>query len=216
MSFSHTDADSGKSVSIIQAQTENVFGIAQCHIFAFPERFMTEMGPRWLCALYRFYIKHLKGVCYVAIDSIGKVVGFAVGGEPDIREQFLRAAMLRYPHIIFWKFLTRPIVRTVLLGELFKKLHLKRQDNSSENADTDKTLPKCSNLLSICVLPDYKGTGISNQLIETFQKACAARGYRRLTLSVLSENSRAIAFYKKHGWFETGVAGASTKFALDL
>ena len=190
--------------------------MAYCHTFAFPERFMTEMGHRWLYALYRFYIKHPGGVCYVAVDSAEKVVGFAVGGEPVIRQKFLRSAMLRYPHIIFWKFFTRHIVRSVLLDELFKKLHLRRKASSSENIDTDKTLPKSGNLLSICVLPDYKGTGIASRLIETFQKACAAAGYGCLTLSVLSENSRAVAFYKKHRWYETGVTGASTKFALDL
>jgi ribosomal protein S18 acetylase RimI-like enzyme len=216
MSSSHTDADSGKSVSIKQAQAPNVSGMAQCHISAFPGRFMTEMGPRWLCTLYRFYINHPGGVCYVAADSTDKVAGFAVGGEPDIRERFLHTVLLRYPHIIFWKFLTKPLVRAVLLEELFKKLHLKRKEISSENIDSHKTLPKCGNLLSICVLPDYKGTGVANQLIETFQKACAAEGYRHLTLSVLSENLRAIAFYKKHGWYATGVTGASTKFALDL
>ncbi len=216
MSFSRADADSGKSVSIKQAQAPNVSGMAQCHTVAFPGRFMTEMGPRWLCALYRFYIKHPEGVCYVAVDSLDNVVGFAVGGEPGIRQQFLRSSMLRYPHIIFWKFLTRHIVRPVLLGELLKKLHIKRKESSSENIDSHKALSKCGNLLSICVLPDCESTGIANQLIETFQKACAAKGYTRLTLSVLSENSRAVAFYKKHGWCQTGVTGASTKFALDL
>ena len=216
MSFSHADADSGKSVSIKQAQIPNVSGMAHCHIFAFPGRFMTEMGPRWLSALYRFFIKHPGGVCYVAVDSAGQEVGFAVGGEPDIRQQFLRSAMLRYPHIILWKFLTSSLVRAVLLEELFKKLHLKREEISSEHIGTHKTTTKCGNLLSICVLPDYKGAGIASRLIETFQKACAVKGYRRLTLSVLSDNSRAIAFYKKHRWYETGTTGASTKFALDL
>ena len=216
MSSSHADAESGKSVSIIQAQIENVFGMAQCHTFAFPGRFMTEMGPRWLRALYRFYIKHPDSVCYVAVDSSDKVVGFAVGGEPNIREKFFHAAMLCYPHLIFWRFLTRSLVRVVLLEELFKKLHLKRKESSSGNVSVNKISPKSGNLLSICVLPDYKGTDIANQLIEAFQKACTAKGYRRLTLSVLSENSRAIAFYKKHGWYETGVTGTSTKFALDL
>jgi ribosomal protein S18 acetylase RimI-like enzyme len=216
MSFLHANVDSGKSVSIRQAQIQNVSGMAQCHTVAFPGRFMTEMGPRWLCALYRFYINHPGGVCYVAVESENEVVGFAVGGESDIREKFLRAAMLRYPHIIFWKFLTRPLVRAVLLDELTKKLRLKREESSSGNIVTHETLPKCGNLLSICVLPDYKGTGIASQLIETFKEVCAAKGYRHLTLSVLSDNSRAVAFYKKHLWYETGITGASTKFALDL
>ena len=216
MSPSHADIEAGRSISIKQAQTENIPGMAKCHIVAFPGRFMTEMGTRWLCALYRFFIKHPGGICYVAVDSAGKIVGFAVGGESEIREQFLRAAVLRYPHIIFWKFLTRPLVRNVLLEELSRKLHLKRNPTPSENVSTRKALAKCGNLLSICVLPGYKGAGVAGQLIEVFQKTCAAKGYKRLTLSVVSENSRAVAFYKKHRWYEAGTAGASTKFALDI
>jgi len=104
----------------------------------------------------------------------------------------------------------------VLLEELSKKLHLKRKPIPSEGISTDKTLPKCGNLLSICILPDFKGAGVADQLIETFQNACAAKGYKRLTLSVVSENSRAVAFYKKHRWYETGATGESTKFALDI
>ncbi len=216
MSPVHIDSTADKTISIIKARPEHVAGMADCHLVAFDGRFMTEMGFGWLCALYRFFIKHPGGICYVAVDALGKVVGFAVGGEPDIRDQFLRFAMLRYPHIIFWKFVTKALVRSVLVRELVKKLHLKRTAVSAGNDREQGTSDKCGNLLSICVLPDWKGSGIADKLLDSFQKACAAKGYKRLRLSVVSENSRAIAFYKKHLWYETGTSGESTKFAIDL
>ena len=216
MSPAHIVSMSDQKISIIHARPEHAPGMADCHVIAFGGRFMTKMGLGWLCALYRFFIKHPEGISYVAVDDMGKVVGFAVGGEPDIRDRFLQFAMLRYPHILFWKFMTEALVRAVLIEELSRKLHLKRSTVSSEDIGTAKNLDKCGNLLSICVLPDFKGTGIADQLIETFQNACAAQGYKHLKLSVVSENLRAIAFYKKHRWYETVTSGESTKFALDI
>jgi ribosomal protein S18 acetylase RimI-like enzyme len=177
---------------------------------------MTEMGYHWLCALYRFFIKHRGSICRIAIDANGKVVGLAVGGNPHIRDEFLSTALLRYPHLIFWKFLSKRLVRRVLLQELAGKLRRKRTAAHSGDTKAPSAGIRSGNLLSICVLPDYKGTGVAGKLIESFQLACAAEGYERLTLSVLSENSRAVAFYEKHGWRQSGKSGESTRFCLDL
>jgi len=177
---------------------------------------MTEMGCHWLCALYRFFIQHRGSICRIAVDVDGKIAGLAVGGDPNIRNEFLNSALFRYPHLIFWKFLSKRLVRQVLLKELAGKLRRKRAAAHSGDIKTPSAGIRSGNLLSICVLPDYKGTGVAGKLIESFQLACAAEGYERLTLSVLSENSRAVAFYKKHGWRQSGKSGESIRFFLDL
>lgn len=217
MAEARTDSSTCNAIHIIAARPTDLPDMAQCHIIAFPKRFMAEMGPRWLCALYRFFLKHPNGISCVAIDATGKVVGFAVGGEPNMRDLFLHRAVFRYPHIIIWKFLTNPLVRRVLLKELTRKSHSKcRPTTIPENTKTQGTTTRRGNLLSICVLPDYKGTGIDGKLIRFFQLACTAEGYNHLMLSVTTDNLRAIAFYKKHGWRETGKSGKSIKFALNL
>lgn len=198
-------------MKVVKAQEVHISGMAQCHIKSFPGRFMTEMGHHWLCALYRFFIRHKESICRVAVDTDGKVVGLAVGGNPHIRDEFLSTALFRYPHIIFWKFLSKRIVRRVLLQELIRKLKRKR---------VAATIPsnriRSGNLLSICIMPDYEGTGVAGKLIESFQIACKAEGYKRLTLSVDKENSRAVTFYKKHYWRQSGTSGESFRFVLDL
>ena len=205
-----------RAVKIKEARQVHVQGMAQCHAKSFPARFMTEMGCHWLCALYRFFIKHRGSICRVAVDADGKVVGLAVGGDSHIRDEFLNSALFRYPHLIFWKFLSKRIVRRVLFQELAGKLRRKRAAAHSGDTKAPSAGTRPGNLLSICVLPDYKGTGVAGKLIESFQLACAAEGYERLTLSVLSENSRAVAFYKKQGWRESGKSGESIRFVLDL
>jgi ribosomal protein S18 acetylase RimI-like enzyme len=204
------------TVKVAKAQEVHIPGMAQCHIKSFPGRFMTEMGYHWLCALYRFFISHNGSICHVAVDTDGTVIGLAVGGDPNIREEFLSSALFRYPHFIFWKFLSKRLVRQVLLQELARKLHRKRNANHSDNIIAPNNDVRSGNLLSICVPPDFEGTGVAGRLIESFQLACKAKGYRRLTLSVEKENSRAVAFYKKHGWHQSSISGESIRFVLDL
>jgi len=206
----------GDAVKFIKARQSHVPGMVQCHINAFPGRFMTEMGRHWLYALYLFFIKHGGGICLVAVDTGDTVVGLAVGGDPNIRNEFLSSAMFRYPHLIFWKFLCKRPVRRVLLKELTRKFRRRPAVDNSGDTKGQNVATRSGNLLSLCVLPDYKGTGIGGKLIESFKLACADEGYKRLTLSVAGENTRAMAFYKKHGWRRSGKSGGSIKFSLDL
>jgi ribosomal protein S18 acetylase RimI-like enzyme len=204
------------AVKLTKAQEVHIPGMAQCHIKSFPGRFMTEMGYHWLCALYRFFIKHHGGICRVAVDTDGKVIGLAVGGDPHIRDEFLSSALFRYLHLIFWKFFCKQLVRRVLLQELARKLQRKRTAVRPDNAKAPNAGIRSGNLLSICVLPDYEGVGVAGKLIESFQLACKAEGYQRLSLSVLKQNSHAVAFYNKHGWHQSGISRESVRFVLDL
>ena len=203
-------------VKVIQASEVHIPGMAYCHIKSFPGRFMTVMGHHWLCALHRFFIKHRGGICRVAVDTHGKVIGLAVGGNPHIREEFLSSALYRYPHLLLWKFLSKRLVRRVLLQELVRKLHRKNVTALSKNTKVPGVEVRSGNLLSICVLPDCEGTGVGGRLIESFQLACKTEGYNCLTLSVLKQNSHAVAFYKKHGWCQSNISRESIRFVLDL
>jgi len=216
MQKQNNDLAAYDTVKITEAREVHIPGMAQCHIKSFPGRFMTEMGYHWLCALYRFFIKHRGGICRVVVNTNCKVIGLAVGGDSHIREEFLSSALFRYPHLIFWKFLSKRLVRRVLLQEIARKLHLKHAAALTRNTKAPSTGIRSGNLLSICVLPDCEGTGVGGKLIESFQLACKAEGYERLTLSVLKQNSHAVTFYKKHGWRQSGISGESIRFYLDL
>ena len=216
MKKTNNDLAANDAVKVTEAQKVHIPGMAQCHIKSFPGRFMTEMGYYWLCALYLFFIKHRGSICRVAVEDDGKVVGLAVGGNSNIRDEFLRSALYRYPHLIFWKFISKRLVCRVLLQELARKLHRKRAPADSGDTKTQSAQIRSGNLLSICVPPDYKGAGVAGKLIESFQLACKAEGYQRLTLSVLKRNSRAVAFYKKQGWRQSGKFGESIRFFMDL
>ena len=55
-------------------------------------------------------------------------------------------------------------------------------------------------MLSICVLPDYRGHGVSENMLHLFETLLRKEGVENYTLSVQKQNDRAIAFYRKHGF----------------
>lgn len=60
--------------------------------------------------------------------------------------------------------------------------------------------------LGICVIPSRQGSGLAGDALELLAAhARAALGLRKIVLSVLSENARAVAFYRRHGFREVGV-----------
>jgi ribosomal protein S18 acetylase RimI-like enzyme len=205
------------SVEIADAGLSNVSDMANCHSLAFKGRFMTEMGHQWLCVLYRYFIKHPGGINVVAVDERSKMLGFAVGGEPGIRDELIRYAVVRYPNLILLKFLTNSLVRKVMLEVLVRKIFKRKPLIAfSKNSTKQVTTIRTGNLLSICVLPECRGTGVAGKLMDSFRKTCSAKGFKRLTLSVVTENARAIAFYNKLGWHEVGKSGESSKLVLEL
>ncbi|MHC4555695.1 MAG: GNAT family N-acetyltransferase [Planctomycetota bacterium] len=204
-------------IELKEANLQDVNGIVRCHLKAFPGQFMTEMGPHWLRGLYSYFIRHEGGISLVTIDGNGNVLGFAVGGDPNIRDGFLKRAILRYPHLLLYKSLTSRIVRSKLIAEVLRKLYLARSQSpvSSVSAEPEHAL-RVGSLLSIAVLPRCQGTDIAGMLMEYFRKVSIENGYDKLRLSAHLDNTRAIVFYKKHSWREVARSQTGIWFVLDL
>jgi ribosomal protein S18 acetylase RimI-like enzyme len=60
--------------------------------------------------------------------------------------------------------------------------------------------PDDGEISAIYLHHDYIGKGHGHALFAEVEAALAARGYGNFVLDVLSENTRAAAFYKKHGY----------------
>ena len=57
---------------------------------------------------------------------------------------------------------------------------------------------ECGDLLSICVLPKWQGSGIANELISDYQNSLRNIGRSVCYLTVATENARGIHFYEKN------------------
>lgn len=71
-------------------------------------------------------------------------------------------------------------------------------------------------LLGIAVAPEQRGSGLASRLTERFEDVLRQAGHLRVGLSVLPDNQRAIAFYKKTGWQVTYASEAGSWFEKDL
>ena len=66
-------------------------------------------------------------------------------------------------------------------------------------------LPGCPDLSDIAVHPDRQSRGIGSQLMERAERLIAARGRRRVGLSVALDNVRARSLYERRGYSDAGL-----------
>lgn len=66
-----------------------------------------------------------------------------------------------------------------------------------------KEFPEDCEIVSIYLLPTFIGKGMGFQLYRFAEAVMKQKGYSHCVLGVLSENSRAIGFYKKAGFEQT-------------
>ncbi len=72
-------------------------------------------------------------------------------------------------------------------------------------------------LRSVCCHPEYRGLGLSGDLLDSIFEVAKEMNLRKITLDTYSNMQRAIAFYHKHG-FETIYEepyGEQTKYMLE-
>ena len=91
-----------------------------------------------------------------------------------------------------------PVLLLEDAGELVAFCHM----TASRHADADAT--KVGEITSIHALPDRTGQGLGRQLLNHAFAEFRRRGYREVTLWVLTENASARAFYEKVGFWNDG------------
>lgn len=98
-------------------------------------------------------------------------------------------------------------------GAAWKKV-LSRLNKGVSSADSCATKVQDGEggLLSICVLPEYRGSGAAAPLINQFEEGPAERSIYTYYLSVYKTNDRAKAFYEKMGFQVFHEGGDSIKY----
>ncbi len=61
---------------------------------------------------------------------------------------------------------------------------------------------ECGHITQICVLPEYRRRGLAERLMREAADALAAKGLRKLTLTVTASNAGAIRLYEREGFRE--------------
>ena len=175
-----------------QAFEADVPTVAQIHLDAFAGFFLTELGYKFLCVMYRAFLLNPTSVFVVHESRSGEVTGFAVGSLSSEKKdrwlalrylpQFLVAAMpaiLRRPRLI--------------IGRLAARFF---ETGMSFRIPCDAAV-----LRSIGVLTSERGGGAASALLDAFEQIALQRGANHAYLTTDQDNNdRAQKFYKRQGY----------------
>ena len=166
--------------------------VARLHQLCFKGSFISSLGRRLIVRYYQEYLE--EGGPFVLAFDESSLIGFCMGyySGSSARDSFIRRNKVTLATRIsllclslnknawqrVWNFVVQTMRRGSPVGEVM--------------ADAD--------LLSICVLPEYRGEGISSYMLGQFEKELSDDGKIDLTLSVYKDNNRAISFYKREGF----------------
>ena len=156
--------------------------------------------------LISFYLEYMKDnpeLFVVADDEEKGIVGFCMGyymDKDDQMQNFLHNNRIK----VIWKTMllmlagNKPTWNKVLA-------RFKHRPSVSDWVIVNDKYEQILNsqrgdLLSVCVLPDCRGKGYAQDMLEKFLAAMKERGRRLCLLSVETNNLRARRYYERNGF----------------
>jgi ribosomal protein S18 acetylase RimI-like enzyme len=178
-------------ISIVPIKPEHIQQVVDIHVQAFPDFFLTFLGPKFLREFYDSFSSESTGIGFVAEDDeTSGAVGVVVG--PLIPEGYFKRLLIKR----WWAFclasisaiLKRPVVVKRLLRALFYR--------GEPPQGAQRSL-----LSSIAVSPKVQGRGIGRALVERWVEEVKRRGYAGCYLTTdANDNDKINNFYRKLGW----------------
>ena len=196
---------------IRQATLNDLPAIACVHRVCFPDSYSSQLslfrspigGGNLLESFYKEYMNDNPELFVVADDENSGIVGFCMGyymDKDDQMQNFLHKNRLR----ILWKtFLLLLIGNKQAWNKILSRLKHK-PDISDWTIVNDKyesmKNEERGDLLSVCVLPDCRGKGYAQGMMENYLDAMKKAGRKLCLLSVKKDNERAKQYYERNGF----------------
>jgi ribosomal protein S18 acetylase RimI-like enzyme len=181
-----------RSIKVRAASREEVNEIVELHIASFQGFFLTRLGARFLRELYRGFVQETAGICLVAAERGGGIVGVVAGTIAPGRffrdllfHRGIRFAMAAVPAVVQDpRFFARRLIGALLY-----------------RGDTPQGLDGAALLSSLAVRPNVSGRGIGGCLVDAFSSCANSAGASAVFLTTdACENDRVNAFYVKLGF----------------
>lgn len=160
-------------------------------------------GGNLLKSFYLEFLNDCPELFIVAEDEDKRLVGFCMGYymDNDIQMQnFTKKNKIR----IVWKtFLLMLMCNRQTWNKVLARLKHKPNVNDWEiiNDKYENILNnERGDLLSICVLPEFRGKGYSQEMMEYFLTSMKNHGRKLCLLSVKTDNHRARRYYERNGF----------------
>lgn len=183
------------AVLVRQAAAADLEQIVAVHAAAFPEFFLTSLGPAFLRAYYRAVLDFDAG-CVLVAELGGRVAGFVAGfAEPCRFYAVFRRRPLTFASAILAGLLRRPWLIGHIVGRVGSVLHRGRDVRQHPAADT------ACELSSLAVDPRARRRGIGRRLVAAFVAEARGRGLDVVRLTTDARGNDPVnAFYAGLGF----------------
>lgn len=190
------------NISIISANYTDIREISRIHQSSFIGYFLHSFGEEFLRIYYANYLARTEHVLLVA-KAEDRIIGFVAGTHDKallyrtlFNDNFFSIAKITINKFMASKkFRAQFFKRRYILADAIKLKISKIRSRAEKSSEEEN-----SRLLSIAVNKEFRGKGVSVELIRKFEKELFKRGSLSCVLSVKADNSRGIGFYKKMGW----------------
>lgn len=182
------------------AMSNDMNEVAKVHMITQPEYFTTTLGEDLLTKFYKEFL-HEDNLFVVAIDDSDlSIVGFCMGNYYESKAEKNWENKYR-KQIIMRLFIKCIQLNKLALSRCFRRvkgLLFKNKDNKKETYSW--------HLLSLGVLPNYRGMGIGTNLIREFEKKCllnpptSCGGGTACTIGAYKWNKNGCKLYEKSGY----------------
>lgn len=163
---------------------------AYIHTQAFEGFFLTTLGVNFLSTYYLSCLKAKSTIAVSAFNENNEIIGFASGSvwSKGYNKNIVLSNPLGFGVAAIKIIFTKPIALLRLLNNLTKNHNENDKGNYAE-------------LLSIGILPTYKGMGIGKQMLIEFEKEAKEVKSERISLTTdYYNNEEIVQFYKKLGY----------------
>ena len=194
---------------INNTEPKDLKSIAQCQMKCFPNSHNTKLGQQFISKSLQWFLQKENRFLFHITDQ-NQVIGFCGGFSPQFYGDGSSSGMLQFafkeaifgiakkPWLLFNKSIR--LYYPFILRNIKKKLKL-TQTIAVVPQPTNYVFKQTVGLVVIGVHPNFRGKGVFEKLMIEFENRAKQLQIKDCILSVRTENLRAIAAYKKMGWF---------------
>lgn len=178
------------NIDVTSLSSSHIDTVVEIHLRAFPNFFLSFLGPRFLREFYASFLLDPQGMGYTASAPDGHILGVIVGSV-DPRGYFKRLLKRRW-----WAFclasISAVIRRPSCVTRLFRAASYRGESPSG---------PTRALLSSIAVDPNIQRAGVGKKLVEHWVEEARQRGASGCYLTTDADgNDKVNAFYQGLNW----------------
>jgi ribosomal protein S18 acetylase RimI-like enzyme len=175
------------------ATVADLEAVAEVHLAAFPESFLTRLGHTFLRWYYAEVLRTPTGILLLDVED-GLVTGFVAGfARPSSFHRSLAMRAWRVAPSLAFAMARRPDVVGRALSNVVRIGRLAGGDQPHDGATSE--------LASLAVRPSHAGRGIGSRLVVAFSTTAARSGSTAVELTTdAASNQRTLDFYRRHGF----------------